>query len=335
MQRVWSIQYLRAVAALMVVVFHALEATNTPFSVGAAGVDIFFVISGFIMASLLLGEQNSAGSFMWRRLIRIAPLYWAATFAALAIYWVKPGFFFRFDPSLENTLLSLAFIPHEARGDAVAPVLWQGWTLEYEMFFYAICAFALFMPAQNRLKAICGVLGVLIVFGLLAPAGGAAGRVYTNTLLLEFVAGIALAAAWRRNTMAPPLVGLAALLVGAALYALDGFGAGLSTGWRFLDWGAPAFLIVGGVLSLEAAGRVKQSRAGALLGDASYSIYLTHGFVVAAFVWFFSDAPLAVRLAACVLGSVAVALASYLWFERPMTQVLKGLSGAVKRRAPA
>jgi exopolysaccharide production protein ExoZ len=233
---------------------------------------------------------------------------------------------------LENAVLSLLFIPHDSIV-GVAPVLWQGWTLEYEMFFYALCAVALFLPAKNRLEALCALLILLVVAGAVLGEGGPLTRVYTNPLLLEFVAGVGLAGLWRRGLMPPPIVGAAAIVLGLVLFAVQAAHVAPLTGARALDWGAPALLLAFGALSLESAGRVPMSRAGLLLGDASYSLYLTHGFVVAAFVWFFADAPLLLRILACTSGAAVVAICSYLWFERPVTAMLKSIRLPVRARA--
>jgi exopolysaccharide production protein ExoZ len=322
MERVWSIQYLRAMAALGVVVFHALESSAHRFPVGAAGVDVFFVISGFIIASLMLGRESDPVTFGWRRLLRIVPLYWATTFAALAVAWIEPDFFYRMDPSIENTMLSLLFIPHASATGGVTPVLWQGWTLEYEMFFYLLCTLALFLPS-HRLLALGVVLTTLVGAGLIARPTEPIPLAYTNPLLLEFAAGMLLAVAWRRRWLNAPWLGVVALLAGIAAYALQQVGVAPTTGARVIDWGAPAIFIVAGALAIEGAGRMPQSLFGLLVGNASYSLYLTHTFVLGAFLWVFPEAPLPLRVAACVVGAVTAAIATYLCFEKPVTEFLK------------
>ncbi len=322
MERIWSIQYLRALAALGVVVFHALESSPHRFVIGQAGVDVFFVISGFIMASLMLGRESEPLTFGWRRLVRIVPLYWATTFAALAIALIRPDFFYRLDASLENAALSLLFVPHASATGGVTPVLWQGWTLEYEMFFYLLCTLALFLPSR-RLIALGVVLTVLVVVGIAARPAEPIALAYTNPLLLEFGAGVLLALAWRRRWLNALWLGAAALVAGVGAYALQQAGLAPVTGVRIIDWGVPALFIVAGALALEGAGRMPQSRFGLLVGDASYSLYLTHGFVVSGFLWFFPETPLPLRVLACAVGAVAVAIATFLFFEKPVTGLLK------------
>jgi exopolysaccharide production protein ExoZ len=192
-----------------------------------------------------------------------------ATAAAIAVGWLKPTFFYHMDASAENTLLSLAFIPHESQTGA-APVLWQGWTLEYEMFFYALCTLALLLlPGANRLKTLAALLVLLSAIGLMLAPSQPIARAYTSPLLLEFAAGLGLATAWRARLMPGAAVGVAALIAGLAIYAALQNGALPASGVRVIDWGVPAFLVVAGALCFEAGGRVAHSRFGLLLGDAS------------------------------------------------------------------
>jgi exopolysaccharide production protein ExoZ len=321
MTRVHSIQYLRAIAALGVVVFHTLEASPTPFAVGAAGVDIFFVISGFIMAMLILKDEARPSTFFARRLTRIVPLYWLATIAALLITWVKPNFLYRMDASAENALLSFLFIPHQS-DTGVAPVLWQGWTLEYEMFFYALCAGALMLPTARRLQCLAGLLILLATIGVTAPSSNPIVYAYTNSLLLEFVAGLALAKLWREHALPPAWIGTAMLVAGFGIYALEYARLIPVSGVRIIDWGLPALLIVGGALSLETENWVPRSRTGLAIGEASYSLYLTHGFVVTGVLWLFPGVTFWILTPVCVLCSVMVAIAVHHFIQNPLGEAL-------------
>jgi exopolysaccharide production protein ExoZ len=320
--RIWSIQYLRALAALGVVFFHAMQAYPWKFAVGAAGVDIFFVISGFIMALLALGRESSPGTFLWRRIIRIVPLCWLVTLLIAGILLIQPLAFNAGDPSFGNVSLSLLFVPHVA--DGVAPVVMQGWTLEYEMFFYLLVVAALFAPARFSLWLVCGAIGLLAIVGVMLPRPDSpVWSVYTSLLLLEFVFGIGLAIAWKRNWLPPPLVGLVAIALGFAGHVLFYYGVIPPAPHRFLYFGIPAPLIVGGALSLEAGGKVGRSRFGALLGDASYSLYLTHTLPLAILGWFWPEMDLWLYLPLAIGGSIALAITSYILIERPITNALK------------
>src|SRR5262249_55839896 len=144
-----------AVAALLVVFNHSRQfagfesAIDT--TVGHAGVDIFFVISGFVMAVTAGRANYPAGVFLQRRIIRIVPLYWAATFFTAGLLLIAPGLFRDNVVTLKHFLLSLFFIPHVSPDSAhdLSPLIKIGWTLNFEMFFYVVFA----ALAKFRLEA--------------------------------------------------------------------------------------------------------------------------------------------------------------------------------------
>jgi peptidoglycan/LPS O-acetylase OafA/YrhL len=172
-QRNYHIQALRGVAASLVVIDHALgplvEHGILPawfgpvsFSIGGLGVYTFFVISGFIMINMSyddFGHLPKAFSFATRRITRIVPTYWMATLLAFAIYTVLP---LSRHPSWLDLFESLTFIPYSTGPTAdMEPVLGQGWTLNYEMFFYALFAIALILPRRVGLPGLQLSLSVL------------------------------------------------------------------------------------------------------------------------------------------------------------------------------
>ncbi len=319
-----SIQYLRAAAAIAVLVFHAADRTGVRFGAGAAGVDVFFVISGFIM--WVIGARNAATpwDFLRRRAQRIAPLYWLVTLGLAAAFLVAPGLFRNLQPTPSHVALSLAFVPHTNPGGNVAPLVEPGWTLNFEVFFYVVFAACLAAPRALRLGVLSSALIGLTLFGaVLAPTGPIA-QTYTSPLLLEFLAGVWIGWAWCRGLCPGPRLAFALLAAGAcALAGLELLAIDVAPA-RALLWGAPAVAIVWGGLGLERAGKVPNWRAARLLGDASYSIYLVHGLAIA----------LALRLAsgfglsgaATLLGLVAAGLAAglvcYGLVERPISRLL-------------
>src|SRR5450432_1983294 len=112
MKTLLSIQYLRGAAALAVVIFHALQWRSGGFEVGRAGVDVFFVISGVIMWWVTADGPVGPWAFLWRRLTRVAPLYWLMTLAVAAGALVSPAFLPEVLLGSRHLALSLAFIPH-------------------------------------------------------------------------------------------------------------------------------------------------------------------------------------------------------------------------------
>jgi exopolysaccharide production protein ExoZ len=172
-----SVQVLRAVAALLVLASHVGHDLTRrlgfegypPLQFGAGGVDVFFVISGFIMvwsSRGLFGQPGAAGTFMARRLVRIVPLDWATTLLFLAGILIHPPMAHRgVDPP--HLVASLLFLPWPDQDGEHSPFYGIGWTLNYEMFFYV--AFALLLPLAARPRA--AVLALSLAFAALAVAG--------------------------------------------------------------------------------------------------------------------------------------------------------------------
>ncbi|MBD9375310.1 acyltransferase [Rhizobium sp. ARZ01] len=316
MRTLYGIQYLRAVAAIAVVLFHAAEKTGGTFAIGAAGVDVFFVISGFIMWVISEGKNVSPGRFLADRVARIVPVYWIAT--AVMIFGALAGLFPNLTLSAAHVLASLFFIPAPSPSSGeIWPVLVQGWTLNFEMFFYVAFALALFLPRSRQLPVLGGVFAILAVAGTWLETDDPLLSFYTQPIILEFVAGMLLGQMWLKGRMPRPGTGIALVVL-----AVVGFAAIELFRLPFDErsCGPLAVALVLGVLALEAHGFFRQLAVPAFLGDASYSIYLWHTFaisVVAKVALRLALDPLIATLLACFAG-VAVGLAAYLMIERPV-----------------
>lgn len=273
MQKLRSIQVLRAVAACAVVVLHAYPEAHAPIGnagYGAAGVDLFFVISGFIMASVAQGQ--TAGQFLRDRLWRIYPLWWVAVLPWLFMVPRGPTFI----------LSSLSLWPIYAGGYYV-PVLKVGWTLSFELLFYLGMTLAIATRAAAPLA-----LYALFLLGALTTANPLL-HFIGNPLALEFLMGVLVARLPRHRAL-----GLL-IPLGLSLFALTSPGIGdveasLGPQWalsRVLQWGVPAALVVWGVLSLERLFKHRRFDLPVAIGDASYSIYLFHPLAALglAFTW--------------------------------------------------
>ena len=162
----FNIQYLRGVAALMVVLFHVLDSSGRlgeavvlpAFPAGEAGVDLFFVISGFIIWHTSRDPGLTPGRFMTKRIKRVVPLYWFFTLAMAAIVIVAPSLLRTtvFEPM--HVIASLAFVPYlHPTLHAYNPLVFVGWTLNYEMAFYV--AFALLVPLTPGRRTLWIALG--------------------------------------------------------------------------------------------------------------------------------------------------------------------------------
>jgi exopolysaccharide production protein ExoZ len=208
---------------------------------------------------------------------------------------------------------------------SIAPVYTLGWTLNYEMFFYLVFGLSLVLarPAL-RLGLFAGLFVLLALAGWMTGPRGAILSTYTNPILLEFLAGVALAALGPWLMRSAVSLGLAALLVAAAWLVFVVLSE--APPGRLVAFGMPAAVIVAGALMLEPIARLRTSRIALLLGDASYSIYLAHPF--AQRVWLLAVGLLVPDLGAPVVAALYVSsalligvlggVASYLLLERPL-----------------
>jgi len=327
------VQYLRGIAALLVVWHHAREQLPglqqlIDWSFGTSGVDLFFVISGFIMVVTTAGSKMGPWQFWQRRFVRVVPLYWLLTLGMEAIWLVKPDLFKTLNVTTVNLVQSLLFIPHfsNAFPDRVWPLLVPGWTLNYEMFFYAVFGLSMFLPVCGRLAGLTVVFLTLVLAGyVLGPFASAALSIYTSALLLEFLAGAWIGSLYVRGRITlPPMFSLGLVVLGFVLLVLrDSQPLGVMT------------QILGAILTVIGAlnGRFAAWRSDTLraLGDSSYSLYLTHIFVlgVTRMVWTrLSTSPLTFDsgLTYILLSTVLCAIVGWLvytYLESPLTQKLK------------
>lgn len=287
-----SIQLLRGMAALLVVVFH-LEivigkygagsfAVGQPPSHGYSGVDLFFVISGVVMTTITsgaFGSPGAAGRFLARRAWRVLPLYWLYTSAVLALMIVAPGM--ANSSSGEQSILASYLLWPQAE----LPLLTVGWTLIHEAFFYLVMALFIASIGARMLPWMLGAWALATVAAQAWPAAHSVpwARVMASPLTLEFIAGALIGLYWRRLQ---PALAMPALVLGmagfcAALFHLHGTPIDtLSTPWRVACFGAPAALITLGAMAWEGQRKLAAPTPLTLLGDTSYSLYLSHVFVI-------------------------------------------------------
>lgn len=329
-----SIQYLRGFAALGVLLYHASQRAGPTFGAGAAGVDVFFVISGFIMWTISARRATGPGDFLLRRAGRIVPLYWTVTLLVVGLDLLRPSTFPNMRLDGPHVILSLLFLPHRDPMGDIAPVIIPGWTLNYEVFFYVVFAFTLLLPARRRSWALTSVLGGLCLLGLFLPRHRwAAVDTYCDPLVLEFVAGAWLAKASAAGRLGSTRAAWGAIAAGLLILTVVAVTGADVQGWaRLLYWGLPALLVVWGALSLEAAGRVGTLPPLKLLGDASYSVYLAHGLALSLAFKLMEGRGFsaAAEIALSAPFAVLVGLACYLLVERPLLALFHG-----RRHAPA
>lgn len=328
-----SIQYLRAVAALGVVVFHACQWRGLNFNIGRAGVDLFFIISGVIMWRVTGERESTPRAFLWRRVTRVAPLYWLVTLVVAAAVWLRPQFLPNVSPRLEHLLLSLAFIPHLDPFGSPFPLLPPGWTLDYEALFYLVFAAALFAPRRRQGAIVCGALLSIIAAGVILPD-----PIYTliaNPLLAEFAVGVGIALLAEHRALPGPIGGLVLLSLGVVLLVIPAALGLFSELGRPFIWGTPGAFIVAGALALEQSGAAPRWPALAWLGDASYALYLVHVPVEAVVASTLRSVDIGWFAALAIVASVVVALATHALVERPLTNLARGLPRPSRRQTVA
>jgi exopolysaccharide production protein ExoZ len=277
MRKLNSIRILRAVAATTVIIHHVMITNGAAF--GAFRVDIFFVLSGFVIALALGAGTITVREFVVSRVARIVPLYWLMTLVVFCGAVLKPELFNSTTANVGELLKSLFFIPYQKESGQMFPMLFVGWTLNYEMLFYAVSALALLLMRERRFAFITLLLGALFFCSSAIHSTHAFAMFLAQDRLLEFPLGIAAWMVWKRGTRVPvPLAafGVIAMYVfmTCAEWALPGTSA-------LVRNGLPSFCLVLCALSLE---RViadnRFTRALAYIGDASYATYLSHPFVV-------------------------------------------------------
>jgi peptidoglycan/LPS O-acetylase OafA/YrhL len=339
-----SLQYLRGLAAMLVVVHHTLGQVM-PLGPGVAflqgGVDVFFVISGLVMWLTTSRAPMGAGLFVRKRLARIVPLYWILTSLVVAVLLAAPRLLqtARFDPA--HVAASYLFVvwPNPAPGIGLRPLIIPGWTLNYEMFFYAIFAVGLTVPRRARNAALFVALGLLAGIGLAVPGLPSAAQFYTSPIVLEFALGLLIAMTlgrWRLGSAALPC----ALFVAAAAALVCSRWGGLDDTSRLVRMGLPAAALVLAAVLIERAGALPRIGPAKLVGDASYAIYLSHPLLLSALAQAWRRSPLGGAPPAgfallAVPAAVLVGVALHLWIERPITAWIQRRLRTVRPPYPA
>jgi peptidoglycan/LPS O-acetylase OafA/YrhL len=355
LSQIRAIQCLRAIAALMVVFAHAradaaLQAARL--GVGfppdaalpwVAGVDLFFVTSGFIMVHAsrdLFGAPGAGRVFLTRRLIRIAPLYWLVTVISLVVLLFAARAGRAAFPPVREILGSFAFVPYQSgERHELRPIAGQGWTLNYEMFFYVLFALFIRLPRHAAIVGVALMLALLVALGEGFRPQSAALSFWCDPIVLEFALGMGIAWGWahgfRFSRVVAALLGVAAVVWLALdldqIRAVPLDAAEPNGFWRVVGCGAPMALLFAAAVCVvppfSATSRVG-ARA-AEIGDASYALYLFHplSIILARKAYLAANLDAALGLwplvVADVAAALAVALAIHRFVENPMTRGLR------------
>ncbi|GAB0155130.1 acyltransferase [Chryseobacterium sp. Alg-005] len=277
-----NLQILRGISALLVCCFHFREYLNFPdlklgdilFERGSIGVPVFFVISGFIMyfTSQKMTEDPCKDiiSFFKKRIIRIVPLYYLLTFA-----WIVLGgsvmYYFK-EEGLSRLIHSLLFLPEKG----VFPVVYLGWSLNYEMFFYLVFGLFIFFKNKRYFLVITFFMATYCL-GLVFKPENAYLQMVTSNLNLYFVVGIIFGLALNKIPLIPKNIALIISSVGILAFILMLFNV-IHVNNLFLIL-IIVSLFVFSFLLFDYNFHFNGNRFLVFLGDISYSLYLSHPFV--------------------------------------------------------
>lgn len=341
-----SIQALRAIAVILVVYVHAIDSSTEVFAKaqhstfyylenwGAIGLDLFFVISGFIMTRIIHSYQKSEGwkLFAYKRALRIIPLYWGISLVATLLisrtYSIKLATFIKtivFFPFFESTF--------------EFPVIGVGWSLSYEMYFYLLITMALFLRIRKPQQSTIALLLFLSVLGFFLNPTNVLSRFLSSPLLVEFALGIGCgliydyfrSATWGQwvayVSFFAGLLGMVATIFWnygtmseAEFVTSNNYLAGL----RSMVWGVPCALFLTGTILLERFYSFRVPSALIRIGDASYSNYLLHGLLISfarnTILKFNFSEPVYIMF--LVSFCTVMGLIMYYFVEKPMTDRL-------------
>ena len=343
--KIVNIQALRGLAVLLVIAVHLAGYeekfgqgyTILPkwFAIGGSGVDVFFVISGFVMVTITRGWFQKTGSmrrFIYHRLMRIYPTYWFYSLFMLAFFLMqqKQG-----DNSrIVDITASFLLLPQNQW-----PLLVVGWTLVHEIYFYLV--FSLLLAFHER-----WLLPLMILWGgasitgclLLSTSESPTIQLITNPLTLEFIFGSLVA---RLHFSENQFSGWPFLIVAFAWWLL-GYGicvklglAPESSNWlRVLIFGIPAAFLVSALVTLEKNAKWQLPNWLVLIGDASYSVYLSHTLVFAAIWRIWGKFGVAgswangLVIVTMFFSSLVIGLVSFRLSERPLLKFTRRLEPA-------
>ena len=339
-----SIQCLRGVAAFLVVMTHALGGGHLKFpdsysflvsfhylkDFGASGVDIFFVISGFVMVYAnrnSFGDRSKTSDFIVRRAIRIVPMYWIFSAVMLALLLFAPSLLSTLRFQLPHAIESFLLLPTANSAGEFYPMLNVGWTLTYEMYFYFIFGILLLGSILGSIVVTTIVFSLSVAVGFLIEPKGPVAYMLTNQLLIEFLLGEYIALFLIRGGTVCNRAAWIILAGVAGVYVLHIFFGPPNVG-RLIYRGLPGAALIFALLFIEVNGFRAFPNMLKSIGDSSYSLYLTHTLTIATFFkmttfsYLVAKLPLDVLIIAGVIFAVVAAHVIYVAIERPLTRLL-------------
>lgn len=323
-----SIQALRFIAALAVVICHSafyaqerLDPTSFRYGPGSNGVSLFFVISGFVMilaSEKLQGTADGWKHFATRRIARIVPLYWVATTIKLAVLLSAAHFVLHAKIDWTYIFKSYFFIPAVNVDNHTKPLLGVGWTLLFEMFFYAIFTICLLLK-MNAIRFCAGIFGLLTFASFFkTEKWSPALYFYADPFVLNFLWGMLAARLIQKRIYMPKPFAITSIVLSIVYLFLP----------RTIEWGntisygIASLLTVYGCASLEKSCKISVPQVFIFLGAASYSIYLFHPLLSPAAPEILKRIDLTIPTASVILSTLIAIIAGsifYVTIENPVT----------------
>lgn len=280
--KIESIQILRFFAAFSVMLVHI-----PLFEFGIWGVDIFFVISGFIMMYV---TENNENNFFIKRVIRIVPLYWILTLGVFTIALLKPQFLNNTTANFEHLIKSLLFIPFDKNGIGHYPILFLGWTLNFEVIFYLLFGVSLFFFKKYKFIVCTSLIILFYFFCTIFSKKHFVLQAYSNPMFFEFIFGMIAFIVWKKykekikKSLLNNFIFIFLILSTAVFFYYLNSLTYPDAYPTFLAYGIPSFfLILYFVIFLN---KIKFPKIFTLLGDASYCIYLINPYIINLFYQF-------------------------------------------------
>ncbi|MDP3405217.1 MAG: acyltransferase [Brevundimonas sp.] len=336
-QQFRSIQALRFFAALAVVVLHSCFYTSERlddslgiYAIGANGVRLFFVISGFVM--IMSSDRLARATHGWRvfaikRILRIVPLYWVVTSFKLATLIVAPAAVLHAQLDWAYIAKSYFFIPTRNVDGDIHPLLGVGWTLVFEMFFYGLFTIALLLR-QRPVLFLAPILILLSVISLFrSDDWPIALQFWADPIVLDFLGGMLIARWVQSGTKLNPWLA-GAFVVAGGIYLFVPFerfhyqslhGSVVTT--------IAAAMVVWGCACLESRIGRFVGQPLMFLGAASYAIYLVHPVTAPAAPVILAKLGLILPHLSILAGVIIALIAGslcYQWVEKLLTRLSTG-----------